>query len=148
MATINTLAPDVGRASIHITDIADRSVGYAETRNDRQDQGAPKGTTRASARKGKDRLVGPFSLRVLASIQKLGDRAWGANLQRYLSEMLERDVAIGQLYLALSKLAEQGLISFRHTEPEPVQGGRSKKVFQLEALGAQVLGNAAVELSA
>lgn len=62
--------------------------------------------------------------------------------------MLGRDVAIGQLYLALSKLVDQRLVSFRHTEPEPVQGGRSKKVFQLEALGAQVLEDAAVELSA
>jgi len=62
--------------------------------------------------------------------------------------MLGRDVAIGQLYLALSKLVDQQLISFRHTKPEPVQGGRSKKIFQLEVLGAQVLGNAAAELSA
>jgi DNA-binding PadR family transcriptional regulator len=62
--------------------------------------------------------------------------------------MLGRDVAIGQLYLALSKLVDQQLISFRHTKPEPVRGGRSKKIFQLEALGAKVLGNAAAELSA
>lgn len=119
-----------------------------EIQNETSDQRSPKGTNGASATERLDRLVGPFSLRVLASIQRLGNRAWGANLQRDLSEMLERDVAIGQLYLALSKLNRQGLISFWLRDPEPVQGGRSKKVFRLEALGAQVLASAAAELSA
>lgn len=125
---------------------ADFAIGQQENGDDLQ--GPSKGTTGANAAGSLDRLVGPFSLRVLASIQRLGDRAWGANLQRDLSEMLGRDVAIGQLYLALSKLVDQRLVSFRQTKPEPVQGGRSKKVFQLEVLGARVLGDAAAELSA
>jgi hypothetical protein len=138
------LAPGRARA-------IDTLAGHDVSKSENQDgnvRGSPKGTNEASAPKEVDRLIGPFSLRVLASIQRLGDRAWGANLQRDLSEMLGRDVAIGQLYLALSKLVDQQLISFRHTKPEPVQGGRSKKIFQLEVLGAQVLGSAAAELSA
>jgi hypothetical protein len=145
LATNYPPAAAVARA---ITEIADRGVGETEKDHDAQLQGTPKGTKEAGAPGKIDRLVGPFSLRVLASIQRLGARAWGANLQRDLSEMLERDVAVGQLYLALSKMVDQRLISFRQTEPEPVQGGRSKKIFQLEALGAQVLENAAAELSA
>lgn len=143
MNSTSALAPPLARS---ISNHADREIGKKEEDDDLQ--GSPTGTTDASAAGSLGRLVGPFSLRVLASIQRLGDRAWGANLQRDLSEMLGRDVAIGQLYLALSKLVDQDLVSFRHTNPEPVQGGRSKKVFRLEVLGAQVLGNAAAELSA
>lgn len=144
MTTKYALAAGMARAISHR---ADRLVSAQENEDGRV-QGPRTGTNEASAPREVDRLIGPFSLRVLASIQRLGNRAWGANLQRDLSEMLGREVAIGQLYLALSKLVDQQLISFRHTKPEPVQGGRSKKIFQLEALGAQVLGNATAELSA
>jgi hypothetical protein len=136
--------PALARAN---QNIADCKVGFEESKN-YDVSGSPKGTNDANNPRSIDRLIGPFSLRLLASIQRLGDRAWGANLQRDLSEMLGRDVAIGQLYTALSKLTDQGLISFWQTDPEPVQGGRSKKVFRLEALGAQALESAATELSA
>ncbi|MBC2773430.1 helix-turn-helix transcriptional regulator [Rhizobium sp. AQ_MP] len=85
------------------------------------------------------RELGSFELKLLASINKLQDRAWGSNLQSDLSQLTGRDVAIGQLYLALSKLEKKGMISASKSDPEPVRGGRSKKVFRLETPGARAL---------
>ncbi|MBA1139359.1 PadR family transcriptional regulator [Mesorhizobium neociceri] len=83
--------------------------------------------------------LGPFELRLLASINRLRDVAWGSKLQAELSRSLGRDVAVGQLYLALSKLERKGFISSEIVDPEPVRGGRSKKVFRLETPGARAL---------
>ncbi|WP_363284327.1 helix-turn-helix transcriptional regulator [uncultured Sphingomonas sp.] len=86
-----------------------------------------------------DRLLGSFSLRLLASIERLGDRATGANLLVDLSEKLGRDVAIGQLYLTLARLSDHGLISSEILNSEPVKGGRRKKLFKLETSGKRAL---------
>lgn len=85
------------------------------------------------------RELGSFELKLLASINKLRDHAWGSNLQADISQLVGRDVAIGQLYLALSKLEKKGMISADKKDPEPVRGGRSKKVFRLETPGAKAL---------
>jgi PadR family transcriptional regulator PadR len=93
-------------------------------------------------------VVGPFELRLLASINSLRDQAWGSKLQVELSRILGRDVAVGQLYLALSKLEQRGFISSEQLNPEPVRGGRSKKVFRLEAPGARALERTAAVVNA
>lgn len=85
------------------------------------------------------RLLGAFSLRLLASIKHLGDQAWGSNLQRDMSERLGRKVAIGQLYLTLSRLCDHGLVSSSTLAAQPVQGGRAKKLFRLEERGERAL---------
>lgn len=92
--------------------------------------------------------VGSFELRLLAAINSLGNEAWGSKLQDTLSQALKRDVAIGQLYLALSKLESRGFIKSSVKDPEPVRGGRSKKVFRLETPGAKALERSAAELNA
>lgn len=90
--------------------------------------------------------LGSFELKLLATIHRLRDRAWGSNLQERLSDLLGRDVAIGQLYLSLSKLERKGYIASSVMNPEPVRGGRSKKVFRLEAPGARALVDLAAAL--
>lgn len=83
--------------------------------------------------------MGPFEKGVLAAIHELKDEAWGSKLRSYLCELFERDVAIGQLYLSLSKLTEIGWVSFELMESESKRGGRAKKRFKLEAAGLQTL---------
>jgi DNA-binding PadR family transcriptional regulator len=94
------------------------------------------------------RELGSFELKLLVSIDKLRDEAWGSKLQSELTQLIGRDVAIGQLYLSLSKLERKGLISASLKDPEPVRGGRSKKVFRLEAPGAKALARTAAFLKA
>lgn len=92
--------------------------------------------------------VGSFELKLLAAINSLGLEAWGSKLQETLSLAMKRDVAIGQLYLALSKLENRGFITSSVKNPEPVRGGRSKKVFRLETPGVKALERSAAELEA
>jgi PadR family transcriptional regulator, regulatory protein PadR len=92
--------------------------------------------------------LGSFELKLLASINKLREAAWGSKLQAELSELLGRNVAIGQLYLSLSKLERKGLISSELKDPEPIRGGRSKKVFRLETSGARALARTAAIVNA
>lgn len=94
------------------------------------------------------RSAGSFELTLLSSINALRNEAWGSNLQRHTSRFLGRDVAIGQLYLALARLEQKGLISSEQKDPEPKRGGRSKKVFKLEAPGARALENMAAVVNA
>lgn len=100
-----------------------------------------------STRDYAERDLGSFEVRLLAAINHLRDEAWGSNLQRNLSQVLGRDVAIGQLYLALSRLEERGLIASEIVDPKPVRGGRSKKVFRLETPGVRALESLAAALS-
>ena len=83
--------------------------------------------------------LGQFELRVLAAINRLKATAWGSNLRKAISEDVRREISIAQLYAALSRLERKGLISFDVLDSEPKQGGRSKKVFRLEAPGVRVL---------
>lgn len=85
------------------------------------------------------REVGSFELTLLSAINALRSEAWGSNLQKHTSRVLGRDVAIGQLYLGLARLEQKGLISSEQKDPEPIRGGRSKKVFKLEAPGVKAL---------
>lgn len=64
-----------------------------------------------------------------------------------MSQILGRDVAIGQLYAALSRLEDKGMISFINSIPEARRGGRAKKVFRLEAPGVRALENVAAVLN-
>jgi predicted ArsR family transcriptional regulator len=95
-----------------------------------------------------DPRIGSFEQRLLAAINKLGTEAWGSKLQLHLSQVLKRNVAIGQLYLSLSNLEARGFISSSVSDPEPIRGGRSKKVFRLETPGARALERSAAELEA
>ena len=90
--------------------------------------------------------LGSFELQLLLSIVALKDNAWGSKLQAKLSDDLGRDIAIGQLYLALSKLERKGLIESRNTLPEKVRGGRSKKVFSPSGAGTRALEDFAAAL--
>lgn len=92
------------------------------------------------------RAIGHFEIRLLAEIVRLGDDAWASRLRSSISENLGRDVVLAQLYLALSKLQKRGLISFRQLPSEPRQGGRSKKVFFIEAPGREALSDAAAAI--
>ena len=102
----------------------------------------------ASTSTGQIKEPGLFELRLLASINYLREKAWGSNLQRHLSQVLGRDVAIGQLYQALARLERRGLIAFEIKDPEPIRGGRSKKGFRLEAPGARALERTVADVSA
>src|SRR5690348_11284493 len=93
-------------------------------------------------------LLGRFEYSLLRAVEVLGADAYGAEIGRYLSEKLRRDVTAPQVYMTLERLARRGFVRPENTDPVPTRGGRSRKRFVLEADGARALRDTSAALSA
>jgi PadR family transcriptional regulator len=87
----------------------------------------------------KGQYLGEFELYVMAALARLGDEAYGMTIRRDIEEGCGRAVAIGAVYATLARLSEKGYVTFRISEPRPVQGGRARKHVQLTAAGRRAL---------
>jgi DNA-binding PadR family transcriptional regulator len=80
-----------------------------------------------------------FEYAVISAVSQLGPNAYPAEITRYLSKVLERPVALAQVFVALERLEGKGLVKSRELRPEPVRGGRRRRLFQMEASGARAI---------
>ena len=87
----------------------------------------------------KGQYLAEFELYVMSALALLGEDAYGVTIRQTIAERSGRDVAIGAVYATLARLAEKGYVSFRVSEPLPVQGGRSRKYVRLTAAGRHAL---------
>lgn len=87
----------------------------------------------------KGRYLGEFELYVMSALALLGEDAYGVTIRREIEERSGRRVAIGAVYATLARLAEKDLVTFRISEPLPIQGGRSRKHARLTAAGKRAL---------
>ena len=85
------------------------------------------------------RPIGMFQVEVLAAVSRLGENAYPAELARYLSRVLGKHVSLAQVFVALERLEDRGMVSGREFFPEPTRGGRRRRIFQLEEPGARAL---------
>jgi DNA-binding PadR family transcriptional regulator len=76
-----------------------------------------------------------FEELVLLSVVIAGPDAYGAHLQKVLSEEADRDVSLGAIYTALDRLDQKGLVTSELGEPTPVRGGRRKRHYELTPEG-------------
>ena len=84
--------------------------------------------------------VGQFEQIILTAILSLRDEAYGVTIHEKASELSSpKKVSPGAVYVTLDRLEDKGLISSRLSNPTPERGGRSKRYYQLEALGEQAL---------
>lgn len=89
-------------------------------------------------------VVGNFQLRVLRCLRALGrTEAFPAEIARRLSEEEGRHVSLAQVFTALERLEGRGLVSSADQDPQPVRGGRRRRIFQLEEPGARALASSA-----
>ncbi len=86
--------------------------------------------------------LGDFEKLILFALLRLGEEAYGAAIQREIAARTGRDVAIGAVYTALHRLQKHGFITARMGEPTPERGGRRKKFYSLEPVGARALDEA------
>jgi PadR family transcriptional regulator PadR len=93
-------------------------------------------------------LLGRFEYSLLRAVEILGTDAYGAQLGRYLSEKLRRDVTAPQVYMTLERLAKRGFVRSENTDPVSARGGRSRRRFIIEADGARALRHTAAVLNA
>jgi PadR family transcriptional regulator PadR len=84
-------------------------------------------------------FVGEFELYVMLALAHLGDDAYGVTIRREIEARTGRTVAIGAVYATLARLEEKGLVRFRVSDPQPVQGGRARKYFSLTGAGSRAL---------
>jgi PadR family transcriptional regulator, regulatory protein PadR len=83
--------------------------------------------------------VGSLELSALLAVARLSDDAYGVAIRSDLSERLARQYSIGTVYTTLQRLEDKGLLVSHATTPLPVRGGRSRRLFQLTALGERAL---------
>jgi DNA-binding PadR family transcriptional regulator len=84
-------------------------------------------------------FVGEFELYVMLALAHQGDEAYGVTIRREIEERTSRTIAIGAVYATLARLEEKGLVQFRVSDPQPIQGGRARKFFTLTTAGARAL---------
>jgi PadR family transcriptional regulator PadR len=80
-----------------------------------------------------------FELYVMLSVAALGEEAYGVTITERIADRTSRDISIGAVYATLGRLADKGFIEFSLSAPEPVRGGRSRKLVSLTPAGARAL---------
>src|SRR5216684_5113229 len=93
-------------------------------------------------------LLGRFEYSLLRAVKILGTEAYGAQIGRYLSEKLRRDVTAPQVYMTLERLAKRGFVRSESTDPVHARGGRSRRRFAIEADGERALEHTTAVLNA
>jgi len=76
-----------------------------------------------------------FELYVMLAVASLGGDAYGVTITTRIAERTGRDPSVGAVYATLGRLADKGFVAFALSEPEPVRGGRSRKLVSLTAPG-------------
>jgi len=84
--------------------------------------------------------LGQFEQLVLTAILALDNNAYGVTIHRKVAELSRpKSVSLGAVYVTLDRLEDKGFISSWLSEPTRERGGRSKRHYQLQALGERAL---------
>jgi DNA-binding PadR family transcriptional regulator len=75
--------------------------------------------------------LGEFEHQVLLAILQLGGDSYSAPIVMEMEKRSGRDVAPAAVYIALRRLEQRGLVQSTKQEPEPQQGGRGIRIFQV-----------------
>jgi PadR family transcriptional regulator PadR len=94
----------------------------------------------------KGRHLAEFELYVMSALALLGDEAYGVTIRQEIQRRSGRPVAIGAVYATLSRLAAKGYVTFRESDPLPVQGGRSRKYARLTPAGRRAFSHSTAML--
>jgi DNA-binding PadR family transcriptional regulator len=83
--------------------------------------------------------LGEFEQLVLIAIVRLDDDAYGATIRREIESRAGRRLAISAVYTTLERLEQKGYVRSWIGRPTPERGGRRRKHFALQPLGARAL---------
>lgn len=76
---------------------------------------------------------------LLLTVWRLQDDAYSLTIQEAMSDLLDKPVSIGAVYVPLERLAKHGLLKRREGQPEDRRGGRRKRFYELTAKGHAAL---------
>jgi PadR family transcriptional regulator PadR len=88
---------------------------------------------------GKGDFLGEFEQMVLLAIVRLEDNAYGVTIRQLIEERTDRTVTIGAVYAALERLDAKCYLKSTVAGPEPIRGGRSKRLYRLTGAGGRAL---------
>ena len=83
--------------------------------------------------------LGELEQLVLLAILRLGEQAYGVMIRAELEAEASRKVDFGTIYKTLKRLQRKGYVVSQVGEPTAERGGRRKKFYRLEPLGAQAI---------
>ena len=86
---------------------------------------------------GKGNYLGEFEQLVLLALATVGEDAPGREVYEEITRTTGRDVAVTAVYVTLNRLLKKGHVSAEMGDSTPERGGRAKKLFRLEAEGAE-----------
>ncbi|HSR53048.1 MAG TPA: helix-turn-helix transcriptional regulator [Acidobacteriota bacterium] len=87
----------------------------------------------------KGKYLAEFEIYIMLALARLEDEAYGVSIRQEIEERTGRPVSIGAVYATLGRLEDKGMVRHRVSDPLPVQGGRSRKYFDLTAPGREAL---------
>ena len=76
---------------------------------------------------------------LLLAVWRLKDNAYGVAIREQIKEATGKTWAYGALFVMLRRLEKKGYLKSYFTDPSPQRGGKSKRIFQLTARGAEAL---------
>jgi DNA-binding PadR family transcriptional regulator len=83
--------------------------------------------------------LGEFEILVLLAVVRNGQDAYGVTIREELERQTSRRATLGAIYKTLGRLERKGYVSVRIGAPTAERGGRRKKLYRLEPLGARAL---------
>lgn len=83
--------------------------------------------------------LGEFEHLVLLAVLQLGPGTYGVPIRDEIEARADRSVSFGAVYSTLRRLESRGLVESWTGEPEPVPGGRARKLLRLTADGLAAL---------
>lgn len=86
-----------------------------------------------------ERFLTDFELMLMLATLRVRDNAYGVPIAREVEEQTGRSITLAAAYLALDRLAHQGLVTCRLGDPTPERGGRAKKFFTVTPSGLQAI---------
>ena len=84
-----------------------------------------------------------FELFVMLAIARPDAEWYGASIRREIEERAGRPVSIGAVYATLGRLEDRDLLEHEITDPLPVRGGRSRKIYHLTEAGREAVRSSA-----
>jgi len=85
-----------------------------------------------------DRL-GEFEELTLLAVRAIKGEAYGVPVQRFVEKAAGRNVTMGAVYAALSRLEAKGYVRSAMSEPTQMRGGKGRRLFEVTPEGTRTL---------
>lgn len=83
--------------------------------------------------------LGETEQRLLLALWRLGADAAGAEVQAELEDRIGLQLSLSAIHYTLLRLEEKGYVSSRLGSPQPVRGGKARRIFRLRPQGKAAL---------